>query len=74
MKSLRPFFFSLTHSQRHVIRGKVWDKNSLLEVLAETEQQAIDKVFEMVGYQWGNVYHKVEKEFFPGGVCVSVTA
>lgn len=74
MKSLRPFFFSLTQNQRHIIRGKVWDKNSLLEVLAETEQQAIDKVFSMVGYQWGNVYDKEEKEFFPDGVCVTVTA
>jgi hypothetical protein len=75
---MQEFFFTCGQSHVHQIGGgKVWDKDSVLQVNAENEDLARKKVFDMFGPKWSMSYTKetISMEYYPKGICaVIITA
>jgi len=71
------YFFTCGQSHRHEIGGgKVWDKNSVLQVNAKNEDTAKAKVFALFGAKWSMCYgpDDISMEYYPGGVCAIINA
>ena len=70
------FYFTCGQVHQHVIEGKVWNKDSVLQVKAKSEEAARDEVFSRVGDKWSMCYVPAEMdlEFFPNGICCEITA
>ena len=69
---MESFFFTCGQSHAHQIGGgRVWDKDSVLEVYAENENAAREKVFELFGPKWSHCYTKetIGMAYYPKGVC-----
>ena len=74
---MQEFFFTCGQSHVHQLGSdKVWDKDSVLQVNAENEDLAREKVFEMFGPKWSMSYTKqtISMEYYPKGICAVITA
>ena len=69
---MRTFYFSCGQNHRHYIgHGKVWDRNSLLAIEAETIEQAEEKITERFGNKWSMSYGELQKDYlehWPNGI------
>ena len=62
-------WFSFGQIHHHVIDGKVFDKNCLLEIIAVDEAEARQMMFDLFGNKWSTQYEKLpDMTFFPRGV------
>lgn len=71
------YFFTCGQTHRHEIGGgKIWDKNSVLQVNAKNEDSARAKVFSLFGAKWCMCYgpDSVSMEHYPNGVCAVINA
>lgn len=52
-------------------KGRIWNKDSVLQVNAETENDARVRVWELFGDQWSNSYTEeaIDFDFYPKGIC-----
>ena len=72
------FYFTCGQKHSHTINGKTWDKDSVLEVIAEKENNAIEVVFSLVGPQWAFCYTEEVmtdeeiKTYYPNGICTTL--
>ena len=73
---MQEFFFTCGQSHTHSVNGRTWDKDSVLQVNAENEDLAREKVFEMFGPKWPMSYTKqtISMEYYPKGICAVITA
>lgn len=65
------YYFSCGQIHRHELcGGLVWDKDNLLEVVAEDADSAQNLVIKYFGFKWANRYSNTDGRivFFPGGV------
>jgi len=65
------WYFTCGQIHRHKIESKVWDKDSVIVVEAETEQIAVDFVFSLFGTAWGGVYGDFENisRYYKNGIA-----
>lgn len=74
---MKAFFFTCGQAHVHQVGGgKVWDKDSVLQVNAPDEDTAREKVVQLFGQKWSNVYTEddIGMEFYPKGVCAVISA
>lgn len=73
--NLKPFYFTCGH--RYSLDGFIWDKDSVLQVMAENERGARAKVFSLVEDKWSFCYtwqDLLDMSFFPKGICCIIFA
>lgn len=70
---MKKFYFTCGQIHIHKLEnGKVWDKHSMIEVQAETENKAVAFVFEKFGQKWAAVYDEPQGlEFAANGIVAS---
>jgi len=70
------YFFTCGQSHQHRVNGKIWDKDSVLQVNAKTEGLARIKVFSIFGDKWSMVYgpDDISMEYYKNGVCAVLNA
>lgn len=63
-------YFTFGQDHRYVIDGKVFDKDCVVQIEAETHGEARKKMFEVFGEAWSFQYaNKPPKmEYFPRGI------
>ena len=63
------FYISFGQSHVHRIDGKIFDRDCLCEVEAQSEDAARDIAFKAFGAKWGTIYEALEGhiEHFPRG-------
>ena len=74
---MEQFFFTCGQSHVHQIGGgKVWDKDSVLQVNAANETAARAKVVGLFGLEWSMSYTEedISMEYYPKGICAVITA
>jgi glutathionyl-hydroquinone reductase len=74
---MQNFYFTCGQSHSHKITGNVvWDKDSVLKVVATDEETARDKVFRMFGPKWSMCYTEetISMEYYPKGICYTINA
>ena len=66
------FYFTCGQAHAHVIGGKTWDKDGLLEVEALDYEAAREFVFSLVGNKWSFQYTENELDdlmpYFRNGI------
>lgn len=65
------WYFTCGQIHRHELAdGKIWDKNSVIVVEAETEQYATDFVFDVFGRLWSGIYDDFEniEKYYKNGI------
>jgi len=69
------YFFTCGQCHIHRINGAVWDKNSVLQVNAKSEEAAREKVFSLAGPKWSMCYgpDDIKMEYYPNGICAIIT-
>jgi len=66
------FYFTCGQIHRHVCpNGKIWDKDSVIQILAEDENKAREWVFNTFGVQWSMTYtsNSLNIEYYPNGIA-----
>lgn len=76
---MESYFFTCGQSHIHQLGGgKTWDKDSVLQVNAENEDLAREKVFSLFGPKWAMCYNadeiKKSMHYFPKGICAVIQA
>ena len=71
------FYFTCGSAHCHVVGGKTWDKDSILEVNSVDYDTARRFVFEQFGDKWAFQYDESDLEdllkFFKGGIVAAIT-
>jgi len=70
--NMKDFYFSCGQSHRHELPGgKVWDKDSVIQVKARTAGDAMAYVNRHFGNQWARCYTEatIVSTWFDNGVC-----
>ncbi len=63
------FYFTLGYGQEHDLGdGRVWDRQGMVTVEAENEEDAIGEIVHRFGRRWCNVYNENPSEHKIGGV------
>jgi len=71
------YFFTCGQSHSHlIIGGAVWNKDSVLRVIARNEEDAREKVFELFGPKWSMCYgpDEIKMEYYRNGICATIKA
>lgn len=70
------YFFTCGQSHSHNVNGKIWNKDSVLQVNAKNENAAREKVFSLFGAKWSMCYgyDDISMEYYPNGVCAIINA
>lgn len=69
---MESYFFTCGQIHCHVVSpGVIWDKDSVLQINAESEDAARAKVFSMFGDQWAACYtsEDISIEYYKNGIC-----
>lgn len=77
LKKMEKFFFTCGQSHVHQLSGgKVWDKDSVLQVNAENETAARDRVVRLFGLKWSMSYteEEISMEYYQNGICAVISA
>jgi len=73
---MKSYFFTCGQRHRHALpNGKVWDKDSVLQVVAESKRHAEQKVVDVVGGLWGwACYEKddISWKYYRNGICAVI--
>lgn len=69
------FFVSLGNEQKHVIDDHIWDKDSVLQINAETAEKAEQWTKEKLEKNWAMLTTEEEhcQDLYPKGVIGQVT-
>lgn len=64
------FFFSFGQGHTHRVNGKTFDCDSIVEIHADNEPEARQKMFNTFGENWFTSYteENFQPEYFPRGV------
>lgn len=64
------FFFSFGQGHTHRVNGKTFDCDSIVEIHADNEPEARQKMFNTFGKKWFTSYteENFQPEYFPRGV------
>ena len=66
-------FFTLGQIHRHVLpNGKVWDKDGVIRVFADSESQARNFIIMHVGLLWSNQETRIDLSYYPKGIIADV--
>jgi hypothetical protein len=75
--TMNAYYFTCGQSHSHDTGGgKVWNKASVLQVNAESERLAREKVFSLFGDNWSMCYgpDDISMEYYPNGICNIISA
>lgn len=69
------FYITLGQSHQHIIDNRIWEKNSVLEIEAESVSQAEQYAFNNLGNKWAMCTDESQHkpEFYPKGIIKSIT-
>ena len=66
---MNTFWITLGQSHAHVLGAKTVDHNTVIEIEAEDEAEAMRKGYELFGGRWANFYSKKpDMKYYPGGI------
>jgi hypothetical protein len=70
------YFFTCGQSHSHRVSGKIWNKDSVLQVNAKNQDLAREKVFSLFGAEWSMCYgyDDISMEYYPNGICAIINA
>jgi len=68
---MEKYYFTFGQNHSHAIGGITYDKDCVIEIEAESENVARDKMFETFGDRWSMAYNeKPDMSFFPRGIFI----
>lgn len=69
------FYITLGQVHQHIVDGKKWDKDSVMEVVADNISVVEDYAFQEFGKSWCMVSNEAghDQRFYPKGIIKTVT-
>lgn len=68
-QGMKKYYFTFGQIHTHSINGKTFDKDCVVEIEAESREEAREKMVEVFGIRWSHQYEKLpDMGFFPRGV------
>jgi len=73
---MKKFFFTFGQNHAHRYNGVTLDCDSVVQINAEDEGKARDKMVDMFGMVWGFSYseERIQMHYYPRGVVLEVDA
>lgn len=68
---MKKYYFTFGQIHTHSYNGKTLDKDCVVEISADSSNEAREKMFGLFGQKWGLQYDSLEKlhlEFYPKGI------
>jgi hypothetical protein len=67
---MKKFYFTFGQSHAHSVGGTTYDKDCVIEITAENEDEARDKMFDTFGSKWSMAYGETPPKmgYFPRGI------
>lgn len=66
---MRTFWITLGQIHAHVVNGRTVDHNTVIEIEADDEAEAMRKAYEYFGNRFANLYtKKPDMKYYPGGI------
>lgn len=62
-------YFTFGQSHVHRINGRTFDADTVVEIIAESREQAREKMFSYFGQKWAFQYNEMpEEKYYPNGI------
>lgn len=66
-------FFTLGQIHSHILpNGKVWDKDGVIRVFADSKEQARAFIIKHFGLQWSNQEARIDMTYYPKGIIADI--
>ena len=65
---MKKYYFTFGQAHTHLVNKVFYDKDCVIEIEAETSEEARARMIEVFGIKWAFQYHKLpEMQLFPKG-------